>query len=180
MSHYTNQDHMEPPPFHVGDCVYVRTDHIHMNRAARKLVKKKISPFLIVLQPSMMSFTLHLPTMICIHPVFHVAQLEPEHPNTFEDHNQPPPPLLIVEGTLEYLIEHILDSKYNHVRHKCQLLYHIKWVGYPISNNLSDWVLANTFDDKARKRLSDTYHEQHLAKPGPKLLAKDWERRQAP
>ena len=180
MSHYANQDRMEPPPFRVGDRVYVRTDHIRTNRAARKLAEKKIGPFLIVSQPSAMSFTLRLPTTIRIHPVFHVAQLEPEHPNTFEDREQPPPPLLIVEGAPEYLIKRILDSKYNRVRRKCQLLYHIKWVGYPISNNPSDWVLANAFDDEAGKRLSDAYHEQHLAKPGPELLAKDWERRQAP
>ena len=86
-----------------------------MNRTAHKLTEKKISPFLIISQPLAMSFTLCLPSTICIHPVFHVTQLEPKHPNTFEDRNQPPPPLLIINGTPEYLIEHILDSNYNQV-----------------------------------------------------------------
>jgi len=83
-----------------------------------------------------MSFTLHLPSTIRIHPVFHVAQLGPENPNTFEDRDQPPGPLT-VDGNPEYPIELIIDPKYNRVRHRCQLLYHIKWVGYPISNNLA-------------------------------------------
>src|ERR1700750_2147037 len=103
MAEYVNWECMEPPPFHIGDCVYVCTDHIHTNRTACKLVEKKIRPFPIVSQPSTMSFTLRLPGTICIHPVFHVSQLEPEHPNTFEDRDQPPPPPLIVNGSPEYL-----------------------------------------------------------------------------
>jgi len=124
-----------------------------------------------------MLFTIQLPSTICIHLVFHVSQLEPEYPNTFEDRNQPPPPALIVDGQPEYLIDCIIDSKYNHVRRKCQLLYHIKWIGYPITNNPSNWILANVFDDDAGKPIADAFHEQYPAKPGPEKLAKDWERR---
>jgi len=39
MTCYANQDRLEPPPFHVGDCVYVRTDHIQTNRTMRKLAE---------------------------------------------------------------------------------------------------------------------------------------------
>jgi len=95
----------------------VRTDHIRTNRTARKLAEKRIGPFSIVSQPSAISFTLRLPTTTHIYPVFHVAHLEPEQPNTLEDRDQPPPPLT-VDGALEYLIERILDSKYNRVRRK--------------------------------------------------------------
>jgi hypothetical protein len=177
MSKYANQDRLEPPPFRVGDRVYVHTDHIRTNRTSRKLAEKKIGPFPIISQPSAMSFTLHLPSTIRIHPVFHVSQLEPEAPNTFEDREQPPPPPLIVDGKPEYLIERIIDSKYNRTRRHCQLLYHVKWVGYPISNNSSDWILANAFDDEPGKLLTEAYHMQHTLKPGPERLAKDWERR---
>jgi hypothetical protein len=177
MSQFANQRRMAPPPFHVGDRIYIRTDHIRTNRTARKLAEKKIGPFPIVSQPSAMSFTLRLPNTIRIHPVFHVSQLEPEDPNTFEDREQPPPPPLIVDGQPEYLIERILDSKYNRTQRKCQLSYHVKWVGYPISNNPSDWILMDAFDDEAGKIIADTYHAQYPDKPGPEKLAKDWERR---
>ena len=113
MACYANCDRLTPPPFHVSDCVYICTDHIRTNRTACKLAEQKIGPFPIVSQPSPMSFTLHLPSTICIHPVFHVSQLEPEHPNTFADCEQLPPLPLIVDGVPEYLIEHIIDSKYN-------------------------------------------------------------------
>ena len=175
ITQYTNRDHVEPPPFCVGDCVYVRTDHIRTNRTAHKLAEKKIGPFPIISQPSATSFTLRLPSTIQIHPVFHVAQLEPKHPNTFNDHEQPPPLPLIINSAPEYLIEWILDSKYNWVRRKCHLLYHIKWVGYSVLNNSSDWILANAFDNAARKLIADAYHKQHPTKPEPKHLMKDWE-----
>ena len=105
MSKYANQDRIEPPPFQVGDRVYVRTDHIHTNQITRKLAEQKIGPFPIISQPSAMSFTLRLPSTIRIHLVFHVLQLEPETPNTFADRDQPPPPPLIIDGQPEYLIE---------------------------------------------------------------------------
>ena len=177
MSRTANQHRMQAPPFHVGDRVYVRTDHIRTNRAARKLAEQKIGPFPIVSQPSASSFTLRLPATIRIHPVFHVSQLEPEDPNTFQDREQPPPPPLIVDGKPEYLIERIIDSKYNRTRRRCQLSYHVKWVGYPISNNSSDWILATAFDDDAGKPLAEAYHDQQPQKPGPEKIAKDWERR---
>ena len=124
-----------------------------------------------------MSFTLRLPSIIRIHSVFHVSQLEPEHPNNFEDRDQPRPPPLIVDGKPEYLIERIIDSKYKRVRHKCQLLYHVKWTGYPITNNSNDWTLADAFDDKPGKLLTDALHSQHPPKPEPEHLAKDWKNR---
>ena len=85
MSCAANQDRMVLPPFQVGDRVYVCTDHIRTNCATWKLVEQKIGPFLIMSQPSAMSFTLQLPATIHIHPIFHISQLEPEDPNTFQD-----------------------------------------------------------------------------------------------
>jgi hypothetical protein len=159
MVKFANRELMTPPPFRVGDCAYIRTDYIRTNRTARKLAEKKIGPFPIISQPSAMSFTLHLLGTIRIHPMFHISQLEPEDPNTFEDREQPPPPPLIIDGQPEYLIERIINSKYNHTRRKCQLLYHVQWVGYPISNNPSNWILATVFDNAPGRQLTEAYHE---------------------
>ena len=145
--------------FRNGDRASVHTDHI---RTARKLAKKKIGPYPLISQPSPMSFTLRLPSIIRIHSVFHVS---------------PRPPPLIVDGKPEYLIERIIGSKYKRVRHKCQLLYHVKWTGYPITNNSNDWTLADAFDDKPGKLLTDALHSQHPPKPDPEHLAKDWKNR---
>jgi len=155
MSRRANQDRMAPARFRIGDRVYVRVDHMWMNWAAHKPAEEKTGSFPIISQPSAMSFTLRLSCTICIHPVFHMSQLEPEDSNTFEDCNQPARPPLIVGGQPEYLIEQIIDSRYNLVRRKFRLQYHVKWVGYPISNNPSDWILADaltTLQDKSPPR----------------------------
>ena len=140
MQKYANQDCIILLPYQIGDHMFIHSDHIHMNCTACKLTEKKIGPFPIISQPLPMSFTLRLPSTICIHLVFHVSQLEPKHPNMFEDCDQLLPPMLIIDGSPEYLIEHIIDLKYNCVCRKCQLLYHVKWTGYPITNNASDWI----------------------------------------
>jgi hypothetical protein len=177
MTQSTNLERMKSPPFRIGDRVYLRTDHIRTNRTARKLAKKKIGPFSIISQPSSMSFTLQLPSNIRIHPVFHVSQLVPEFPNIFEGREQPQRPPIIVDGKPEYLIERIIDSKYDRVLKSCQLIYHVKRVGYPISNNASDWILADDFDDNAGKHFTAAYHAQRPDNPGPEKLAKDWNKR---
>jgi hypothetical protein len=59
-------------------------------------------------------------------------------------------------------------------RRDCQLVY-AKWVGYPITNNASDWMLANAFDDDAGKSIADAY--QYPDKPGPEKFANVWEKK---
>ena len=176
MSTHPNQDRMAPAPFCNGYRAYVCVGHMWMNRTARKLAEKKVGFAPIISQPSAMSFTIRLPSTIRIHPVFYMSELKPDDPITFEDRNQQPPPPLTVDGQPEYLIERIIDSKCKRVRRKCQLQYHVKWVDYPISNNPSDWILADAFDDPARQALTTAYHTQHSNKPGLEALAKGWGR----
>ena len=45
------------------------------------------------------------------HPVFHVYLLEPVATNPLAGHEQPAPPLIIVDDTIEFEVEQILDSK---------------------------------------------------------------------
>jgi len=49
--------------------------------------------------------------MHAVHPIFHVSQLKLAIPNTIPDRIQLPPPLVEVDGELEFKISEILDSK---------------------------------------------------------------------
>jgi hypothetical protein len=86
-------------------------------------------------------------------PCFPAGTRVPQH---LQDREQPPPPPLIVDGQARVPHRTHIDSKYNRTRRKCQLSYHVKWVGYPISNNPSDWILADAFDDEAGSQQAQT------------------------
>jgi hypothetical protein len=80
--------------------------------------------------------------MKSIHPVFHVLQLEPSVPNTIPNHVQPLPPLVEVDGEPEFEITEILNSKIDHQRQSCQLLYLVHCVGYEGTDEVTLWLLA--------------------------------------
>jgi hypothetical protein len=103
--------------------------------------------------------------MCSIHPVFHVSQLEPATPNTIPNHIQPPPPPVEVNGEPEYEISEILDSKLDHRRRQCQLLYLVRWSGYEGTDEEISWLLATEVGN-ASELVSD-YHSAYLDKPGP-------------
>jgi hypothetical protein len=49
-------------------------------------------------------------------------------------------------------------------------------MGYPISNNPSDWILADAFNNEPGRLLTKAYHMQYPLQPGLEFLAKDWEK----
>ena len=49
--------------------------------------------------------------MRAIHPVFHVSMLEPSTPNRIPSRVVSPPLPVEIDGSLEYEVEEILDSK---------------------------------------------------------------------
>ena len=114
---------------------------------SKKLSNKNLGPFTIIVQPGTHSFTLQLPdSMKSVHPIFHISQLKLSHPSTIPNKVQPPPPLIEVNGEVEYKVEEILDSKIDRRRHHCQLLYLVHWAGYTGTNEETLWLLATELD----------------------------------
>ncbi|KAF8629910.1 hypothetical protein AX17_005549 [Amanita inopinata Kibby_2008] len=93
----TDRRRTPPPQLNVGDSVFIKSDHIRTTHPTRKLAETFLGPF-----------EIHLRS---IHPIFHISQLEPSHPNTIPHCTQSPPPPIELEGELEYEIAKILDSK---------------------------------------------------------------------
>jgi len=78
-----------------------------------------------------------LPTYLrLIYLVFHISQLEPASPSSIEDHHNPPPPSIEVEGDIKYEIAQVLDSKLDCWR-KSPLLYYVQWAGYKGTDELN-------------------------------------------
>jgi len=103
--------------------------------------------------------------MRAVHPVFHVSQLEPAIPNTIPDRIQPLPPPVKVDGEPEFEISKILNSKVDHCRKTCKLLYLVRWSGYEGTDEETSWLLATELGNATE--LLEDYHVRYLDKPGP-------------
>ena len=77
--------------------------------------------------------------MCRLHPVFNVVKLTATSPDPIPGrHLQPPPPLEVIDGKDEYLVEKILDSKMFCGR----LKFKIKWEGYGQFSILSSQLFS--------------------------------------
>jgi hypothetical protein len=145
--------------FAVGDKVWLRAVNIKTQRPSKKLDWKKLGPFKIIERIGTQSYRLELPQSLKLHPVFHVAVLEPFYANPFRDRAQPPPPPIVVDSQTEYEVESILDSRLFRRR----LQYLVKWKGYDVSENT--WQSATDLSNSPR--LIDEFHRQHPSRPHP-------------
>jgi hypothetical protein len=118
-----------PAPLNVGDKVFLCAEFIRTTQPLRKLADKYLGPFKIIRVAGPASFILQLPNgMCCVHPVWHVSQLEPAHDAYFKGHMQPPPLSIKVEGEAKHEVAGILDLKPN-CWQKELLVYLVKWTG---------------------------------------------------
>ena len=160
-----NSYRQQLPDFQVGQLVFVRLQYFWMTHLSKKLSEKYLRPYGIIAQPSLQSFTLCLPdTIRAAHPVFHVSMLEPATPNTFQQHSEPPPAPVIIDGEPEYKISKIVDSKID-CRRACKLLYKVIWLGYEDIDNDSKWLPAMELEHA--KELLNNFHLKYPSKLGP-------------
>src|SRR5260221_13395176 len=105
----------------------------------KKLDHKWLGPFVIekVVSPTTIKLCLS-PCKQGIHPVISVSNICPYHPDPIpECPLDPHPNLVLVDGSEEYEVESIVDSKY---RYQC-LHYLVKFKGWPDSDN--EWLPAD-------------------------------------
>ena len=145
------------PLFKVGDRVWLNGKNVRRLRPKVKLDQRMLGPFTIIgTTPSPLAFKLDLPpSLSALHPVFHVNLLEPVrqgHPHQPQD----PPPEIIIDGQPEYIVDRILDSRFNEEDNEYQYLIH--WRDFPDSeNSWEPW-------DEIRKTTAYTHFRKHNRK----------------
>ena len=92
-----------------------------------------------------------------LHPVFNVVMLTAPPDPIARQYRIAPPPLELIDGEEEYVVEQILDSRM--LWHRLQYL--VKWEGYGIENNT--WEYAETLDN-ATEAVAD-FHSTYLGAP---------------
>ena len=157
--------HSTAPPFRIGDHVFVKAKYFCTTCLSRKLVEKNLGPYEIIGHPGTLSFTLQLPEQFhSVHPVFHVSQLEPTKPGPLLHCRQLPLPPVEVEGSMEYEIRKILDSKLDqHFWTDRALCYLVQWTNYEGTNEETSWV--PTEDLEHAPYLQHSFHHHYPQKP---------------
>src|SRR5260221_6446502 len=127
----------------------------------KKLDHKWLGPFVIKKVISTATVKLHLsPHEQGIHPVISISNVHPYHPDLILEcpldlHPNP----ILINGSEEYEVESIVDSKY---RYQC-LHYLIKFKGWPNSNN--EWLLADHLANAPN--IIQDFHHCHPSAPAP-------------
>ena len=118
-------------PFTQGQKVWLEGTNLKLTHPTTKLAPRRYGPFQIAQVLSPVVYQLTLPPQWKqkrIHDVFHTNLLTPYHETTEHGPNFPSPPPDIIEGEMEYKVEHILDSRcVGRGRH---LEYLVRWKGY--------------------------------------------------
>jgi len=123
--HFADRQRLEHS-FKVDDLVMLNSKHITTQRPSKKLDSKRLGPFKIIERINDVAFRLALPTTMKIHDVFHVSLLEKYTPSAIPGRTIEPPPPVVVDDSLEYEVESILDSR---IRNR-QLQYLVHWKDY--------------------------------------------------
>jgi hypothetical protein len=153
------------PDFKVGDEVYVRAKDFTTTRPTRKFTDIFQGPCKVVAQVGPSSFSVKLPKELSgVHPVFHVSQLETHTPSLIPNRVTVPPPSVLVDQEIQYLIQEILDSKIDK-RYRCKLRYFVAWDGYEETDDAQTWIAADELEH-ALELVAD-FHAQYPSKPGP-------------
>jgi len=138
MAQYYNCHCSPAPSFSPGDMVYLDSEDIQTTRPSKKLSHRRLGPYLVERHAGKYAYHLVLPPpMRHLHPVFNVMKLSsaPNDPIVGRCRN-PPPPLELVDGEEEYVVEKILNSRM--FRRKLQ--YPVKWEGYRIEGNTWEYL----------------------------------------
>jgi hypothetical protein len=105
---YYNMSKLEGSRFREKDLVYLLRRNIKIIRPNNKLNHKKFGPFKVKRNIKNISYKLHFPLTIKIHPIFHISLLKPADLNTPAG---PAPEIYLNLQKKVYTVEKILKVK---------------------------------------------------------------------
>jgi len=153
------------PKIEVGDRVFILAKFIKSTWPTKKLAEKYLGLFEVIGKPGTHSYLIKLPNHLrAIHPVFHISQIEPASLSNIPNHVNPLPPPIEIDGSLEFEVAQILDSKLDRQR-RDPLLYLVQWSGYEGTPDEYSWTPATDLENVAE--LVSEFHSLYPGKPGP-------------
>src|SRR6202023_2200998 len=156
MQRYANFNRGETPEYKVGDKVWLSTKNLNIDLPTRKLAERQIGPYEIVKIVLSNVVKLKLPASFKIHDVINVSRIRPYCPPIAGQHITPPEPIE-VEGTPEYEVEEVIDSRLK----RGKLEYLVKWSGY--TDDYNSWEPELNLENAAQA-IAD-FHQAHPSAP---------------
>ena len=153
---YADQHRGSAPEYKVGNKVWLSTKDIKINRPSRKLAERQLGPFEIIKVVSPNAVKLKLPTSFKIHDVINVSRVRPYKPPV-EGQHVTLPEAVEVEGTPEYEVEQVLDSRLK----RGKLEYLVKWSGY--TDDYNTWEPESNLDNS--KEAINDFHKSNPSTP---------------
>ncbi|MBW0580533.1 hypothetical protein O181_120248 [Austropuccinia psidii MF-1] len=142
--------------------VWLSSKNIKSSRPTKKLSEILLGPFPILKKVSTHAYQVKLPSQWkSIHPVFHIALLEPVKTSTMPNRHQEPPPPIIIEEEEKWEFSQILDSKLK----RGKLCYLMEWKGVSQESERSTWEPTKNL--KNCPELVKDFHSLYPDKPGP-------------
>jgi hypothetical protein len=133
---YADKRRSPDPDYAVGQEVLLSSKNIPLKHpGSHKLLPRWLGPFRVAKRISSVAYKLELPsTMSRLHPVFHVSLLKPYYS---DGPYQPPPPVLLQDGSEEFEVETILSHRDRSLPRSTHTVreYLIKWKGYTHEHN---------------------------------------------
>jgi hypothetical protein len=126
----------QDPDYVVGQEVLLSSKHIPLKHpGSNKLLPRWLGPFRVAKRISSVSYKLALPTtMSRLHPVFHASLLKPYYS---DGPYQPPPPVVLEDGSEEFEVETILSHRDRRLPRSRKTVreYLVKWQGFAHEHN---------------------------------------------
>jgi hypothetical protein len=158
MGKYADKSRKEHPSYEVGNLVMLNGQHLKTKRPSRKLDHKYHGPFQIerIISPTAVRLT--LPHKWRKHPTFHVSEIEPYQSGSHEIID--PAKVLRESDDLEADEEYDVEDIKGCVKRKNRVLYHVKWLGWPLKKHWTYEPFEN-FSEGGLEKL----REFHLRNP---------------
>ncbi|MBW0553698.1 hypothetical protein O181_093413, partial [Austropuccinia psidii MF-1] len=142
--------------------VWLASKNIKTTRLTKKLSERWPGPFEVLKKIGSHAYHLKLPQQCkLIQPVFHVSLLEPVKHSSIPNHNQLPPPPVLVEEQEEWEVAQFLDAKLK----RGKLWYLVEWKGSSEDPERTTWEPASSLTSSPD--LVKDLHSLYRDKPGP-------------
>jgi len=162
ITRWYNSLHQQGPEFSPCDEVMLDCCIVQAKRPMNKLDHKKFRPLKVKKAVGKRAFELELPPQMRIHPVFHIALLEPYIASTNSQRRMDPPETEEIGEVVNWTVREVIDCRLDRKENLQKVKYLVLWEGYEQDDETCEtW---ENLKKRAEEALLD-FHKSYPRKP---------------